>query len=109
MISYIEVICDIWTIELSKYSGHLPPATEVTTFQHNCSMKPCVITMIHVPSIYPTAKGQKWDWKEATFRAYIDNEAKASIELSLREVNFDKEYKLRNIFDVVWREFYSTY
>ena len=69
-----------------NHSGHLPPATEITTFQHNCSMKPCVITLIHIPSVYPTAKGQNWDWKEAIFRAYIDNEAKASIELSLREV-----------------------
>ena len=58
-------------------------------------MKPCVITLIHIPSVYPTAKGQNWDWKEAIFRAYIDNEAKASIELSLREVKYYRNHKLR--------------
>ena len=69
-----------------KYSGHLPPKTEVTTFQHNCTLKPCVITLIHVPSVYPTAEGQIWDWKEAILRLYVDNEIQPSIELSLREV-----------------------
>ena len=71
-------------------TGHLPPATEVITFKHNCTSKPCVVTLVHVPSVYPTAKGQDWDWKEAIFRIYIDNESVASIELTLREVEYNR-------------------
>ena len=33
--------------------SHLPANTELTTFAHNCSAPPCVITLIHVPCIYP--------------------------------------------------------
>ena len=53
--------------------------------------------MIHVPSVYPTAKGQDWDWKGAIFRAYIDDDTSASIEVSLREVKFNQN--IQDVFE----------
>ncbi len=34
-------------------NGPLPANTETTTFEHNCTVAPCTITQIHIPSIYP--------------------------------------------------------
>lgn len=58
---------------------------ELTTFEHNCSSAPCAITQLHFPSIYPTG-GCSWQWEQGRFRAYIDGEATASIDLSLLEL-----------------------
>jgi hypothetical protein len=69
----------------SVKNGALPANTEVTSFEHTCTTAPCVITQIHVPSIYPP-HGEKWDWTLGTVRFYIDGESAASVECSLAEI-----------------------
>jgi hypothetical protein len=75
----------------NKLFGHaikgatLPAATEVTTFQHNCTTAPCVITQIHVPSIYAPA-GCESDWEHGRLRLYIDGESTPSIDVKLLEI-----------------------
>lgn len=66
-------------------NGPLPGGTELTTFQHNCTSAPCVVTQLHIPSIYPTGSCP-WDWENGRLRMYIDGEATASIDVSLLEV-----------------------
>lgn len=43
-------------------NGQLPAHTELTTFEHTCTTAPCVVTQLHVPSIYP--RGENWDWQD---------------------------------------------
>jgi len=66
-------------------NGPLPPFTELTTFEHNCTFLPCVVTQLHVPSVYPPS-GCPWDWENARLRFYIDGEVKPSIDFSLLEI-----------------------
>ena len=61
----------------SVKNGPLPAATEVTTFEHNCTKAPCTITQIHVPSIYPP-KGEEWKWTTGIISFYIDDDADAN-------------------------------
>jgi hypothetical protein len=61
------------------------PAVELTTFQHNCTTAPCVVTQIHVPSIYPQ-NSDPWDWQNGRLRVYVDGAAAASIDVSLLEL-----------------------
>jgi len=35
-------------------NGWLPHTIEITTFEHNCTMAPCVITQIHCPGTTDT-------------------------------------------------------
>jgi hypothetical protein len=69
----------------SVKNGALPANKEVTSFEHTCETAPCVITQIHVPSIYPP-HGEAWDWTHGILRFYIDGEASASVECSLAEI-----------------------
>ena len=41
-----------WLFGHSIKNGHLPAGTEVVAFEHSCQAPPCIITQIHVPSIY---------------------------------------------------------
>jgi hypothetical protein len=44
---------------------------------------PCA--QVHIPSIYPTGSCT-WEWESGRFKAYVDGETVASIDLALREV-----------------------
>jgi hypothetical protein len=62
-------------------AGHLLPApTEITTFEHNCTTAPCVVTQLHCPTAGPNG------WDAATLKIYIDGEAEPSIAISLLEL-----------------------
>jgi hypothetical protein len=52
----------------------MPPHTELDVYNHTCGAPPCVITQIHVPSIYP-GRGCPWDWESGRLRVYVDGEA----------------------------------
>eukprot|EP00040_Diaphanoeca_grandis_P021191 m.112895 g.112895 ORF g.112895 m.112895 type:complete len:466 (+) comp28226_c0_seq1:152-1549(+) len=69
----------------SVKNGPLPAHTEVTTFEHNCSTAPCVITQIHVPSIYPP-HGEAWNWTHGILNFYVDGETTPSITMTLLEL-----------------------
>ena len=63
------------------HAGHLLPApTEITTFEHNCTTAPCVVTQIHCPTAGPSL------WDAATVKIYIDGEEEPSIAISLLEL-----------------------
>jgi len=66
-------------------NGPLPGGVELTTFNHTCGTPPCVVTQIHVPSIYPQG-ACPWDWENGRLRVYIDGEAAASIDVALLEI-----------------------
>lgn len=66
-------------------NGPLPAGVELTTFEHNCTTPPCVVTQLHVPSIYP-GNGCPFDWENGIFRAYVDGEATPSVEVTLLEL-----------------------
>ena len=51
------------------------------------SIAPCVVTQLHVPSIYPQG-GNKWDWQNGVLKFYIDGESEASINITLLELSF---------------------
>ena len=66
---------------LAPRAGHLLAApAEITTFEHNCTTAPCVITQLHCPTAGPTG------WDAATIKIYIDGETVPSIQLSLLEL-----------------------
>lgn len=70
-------------------NGVITGAEEQTTFAHNCSAPPCAITLMHVPSIYPDANDNpacEWDWQSGRLRVYVDGEAAASIDVTLRQL-----------------------
>eukprot|EP00040_Diaphanoeca_grandis_P021192 m.112903 g.112903 ORF g.112903 m.112903 type:complete len:595 (+) comp28226_c0_seq2:35-1819(+) len=69
----------------SVKNGPLPANTEVTTFEHNCSLPPCVITQIHVPSIYPGG-GESWNWTHGILNIYIDGDQTPTITMTLLEL-----------------------
>jgi hypothetical protein len=58
---------------------------EQTSFEHTCGTPPCVVTQIHVPSIYPRGS-DVWDWENGRLRFYIDNETLPSVDLFLRDL-----------------------
>lgn len=64
-------------------NGPLPPNTETTTFEHNCTSAPCTVTQLHVPSIYP-GSGCPWDWERGLLRFYVDGAL--TLELTLLEL-----------------------
>eukprot|EP00128_Syssomonas_multiformis_P009857 Colp12_sorted_trinity150504_noHs@27660 len=66
-------------------NGQLAPHVELTTFAHNCSFPPCAITMIHIPSIYPT-DDEDFKWEDGILRVYVDGERKPSIEITLLQM-----------------------
>lgn len=62
-------------------NGHfLPGPTEITTFEHNCTSAPCVITQLHCPTAGP--KG----WDLAVVKFYIDHETTPSVSFTLLEL-----------------------
>ena len=62
-------------------AGHfLPGPAEITTFEHNCTAPPCVITQLHCP----TAGPQGWDL--AVVKIYVDGEATPSLSFTLLEL-----------------------
>jgi Protein of unknown function (DUF2961) len=69
-------------------NGPIPPYTsgEWLVYNHSCGAPPCVITQIHVPSIYPGG-GSPWDWENGMLRIYIDGEATPSIALTLLQLS----------------------
>ena len=70
-------------------NGVLVAGVEQTTFEHNCSAPPCAITLMHVPSIYPDGNDSPacpWDWQAGRLRVYVDGEAAASVDVTLRQL-----------------------
>jgi hypothetical protein len=61
------------------------PRVELTTFEHNCTTAPCVVTQIHVPSIYPQGS-DPFDWQNGRLRVYVDGATAASVDVSLLEL-----------------------
>lgn len=62
-------------------AGHLLPGpTEITTFEHNCTTAPCVVTQMHCPTAGPNL------WDAATLKIYIDGETEPSIAISMLEL-----------------------
>jgi len=61
-------------------NGALPKGVEVTTFEHDCSIAPCVITQIHIPAIYPQP------WENAIIRIYVDGESEAGLQITLQQL-----------------------
>ena len=67
-------------------NGALPAQTEVTTFEHACGVPPCVVTQLHVPSIYP-GHGDAWNWTQGVVSFYIDGETTPSLDLDGYEMS----------------------
>ena len=62
-------------------NGHfLSGPTEITTFEHNCTSPPCVITQLHCPTAGP--KG----WDLAVVKIYVDHEPTPSLAFTLLEL-----------------------
>jgi hypothetical protein len=58
---------------------------EQLVFAHNCTTAPCVITQIHVPSIYP-GSGCPWDWESGRLRVYTDGAAAPTLDITLLQM-----------------------
>ena len=62
-------------------NGHfLPGPAEITTFEHNCTTPPCVITQLHCPTAGPAG------WDLAVVKVYVDGEATPSLSFTLLEL-----------------------
>eukprot|EP00658_Telonema_sp_P-2_P048115 TRINITY_DN36617_c0_g1_i1.p1 TRINITY_DN36617_c0_g1~~TRINITY_DN36617_c0_g1_i1.p1 ORF type:complete len:400 (+),score=92.80 TRINITY_DN36617_c0_g1_i1:36-1235(+) len=61
-------------------NGPLPSDVQVTTFEHSCTTPPCIVTQIHVPSIYPPS-GQPWNWENGIIRIFLDGQAPLNLTL----------------------------
>eukprot|EP00656_Telonema_subtile_P013326 TRINITY_DN16767_c0_g1_i2.p1 TRINITY_DN16767_c0_g1~~TRINITY_DN16767_c0_g1_i2.p1 ORF type:complete len:287 (+),score=33.62 TRINITY_DN16767_c0_g1_i2:41-901(+) len=77
---YTSLSADSTLFGHSIKNGPLPANTEVTTFEHTCGVPPCVVTQIHVPSIYP-AGGQPWNWENGIIRVYTDGTLSMTLTL----------------------------
>ena len=77
-----EYTKDMKTFGHSIKNGQLPPHKEITTFEHTCGTPPCVLTQIHVPSIYPQG-GEPWRWEEGIVTFYLDGD---KIQMTLLEL-----------------------
>jgi len=66
-------------------NGPIAAHTETQVFNHTCGAAPCMITQLHVPSIYPQG-GCPWDWEEGVLRFYVDGEASPSIVVTLLQL-----------------------
>ena len=66
-------------------NGPIPPNIEWPIFNHTCITSPCVITQIHVPSIYP-GSGCPWDWEDGVLRVYVDGETTPTVQLTLLQI-----------------------
>jgi len=66
-------------------NGPIPPNIEWPVFNHTCITPPCVITQIHVPSIYP-GSGCPWDWEDGVLRVYVDGESTPTVQLTLLQI-----------------------
>ena len=66
-------------------NGPIPPNTEWPVFNHTCATPPCVISQIHVPSIYP-GSGCSWNWESGVLRVYVDGESTPTVELTLLQL-----------------------
>ena len=69
-----------------KNGGLAPYPAETTSFEHNCSAPPCVITHINVPSIYPQ-QSCPWDWENGRLRVYVDGAATPSVDITLLQLS----------------------
>ena len=58
---------------------------EQLLFAHNCSTAPCVITQMHIPSIYP-GSGCPWDWESGRLRVYVDGAASPTLDVTLLQI-----------------------
>ena len=74
-------------------NGVLPPNTTVITFEHTCSVAPCVITHVNVPSIYPKG-GDPWNWTQGLVSFFVDGEAEPSVALTLLELAAEGHWNL---------------
>lgn len=77
----------------SVKNGQLPAHTEVSTFEHNCTEAPCVVTQLHVPSIYPP-HGESWNWTHGIVNFYIDGEKVPSISITLLELAGESRFNI---------------
>jgi hypothetical protein len=66
-------------------NGPIPPNTDWPVFNHSCVTPPCVITQIHVPSIYP-GSGCPWDWEDGLLRIFVDGESTPTLDLTLLQI-----------------------
>lgn len=78
-------LVDQVTFGHSIKNGHLPANTELTTFAYNCTVPPCVVTLIHVPSIYPSS-GEPWDWQHGVLNVYVDDETVPSVSITMLQL-----------------------
>ena len=71
----------------AEKNGPMPPASsgELLVFNHSCATAPCVVTQIHVPSIYP-GRGCPWDWESGRLRVYVDGSATPTLDLTLLQL-----------------------
>ena len=71
----------------AEKNGRMPPSNtgELLVFNHSCTTAPCVVTQVHVPSIYP-GSGCPWDWESGVLRLYIDGEEVPSIVMTLLQL-----------------------
>lgn len=71
----------------AEKNGPMPPAKsgELTVFNHTCTTAPCVITQIHVPSIYP-GSGCPWDWESGKLRVYVDGSPTPTLDITLLQI-----------------------
>ena len=68
--------------------GQLPPfGTELDVYAHNCSVPPCQVTQIHVPSIYASG-GCPTDWEHGRLRVYVDGAAVPTLDIRLLQLAF---------------------
>jgi hypothetical protein len=71
----------------AEKNGPMPPASdgELLVFNHSCTTAPCVITQIHVPSIYP-GSGCPWDWESGKLRVYVDGSPTPTLDVTLLQL-----------------------
>ena len=73
----------------AEKNGPMPPANapngELILFNHTCTTAPCVITQMHIPSIYP-GHGCPWDWESGRLRVYVDGAAAPTVDITLLQL-----------------------
>ena len=71
----------------AEKNGPMQPARmgEQELFAHTCTTAPCVITQMHIPSIYP-GSGCPWDWESGRLRVYVDGAAAPTLDVTLLQI-----------------------
>jgi len=71
----------------AEKNGPMQPANqgETVLFNHTCGTAPCVITQMHIPSIYP-GHGCPWDWESGRLKVYVDGSAVPTLDVTLLQI-----------------------